>query len=270
VPDSDGCGCDCCNAADAESDASVPMKSLPGPSVPIHTSRRKFIQYTSALTRIASGLAASPAMAADNGAEAAVADDKKNIIAVSGPVAPFSTTRTYRNIVLSNGLKVVLVQDKMAQRSSVALSIDGAGQFAEPDEIPGLAHLMEHIVLSSTCRLGKSKVLDRRARRLWNNGDAKPGSRIGDSNLDAGEADFEDWLSEVDGAAMPSLRPDSFAFTSPDRTKSYPRDWRDFLCCSLSMKSRPRYRSRTLCRERSNGCRTTWTIQATHRGRFTS
>ena len=98
----------------------------------------------------------------------------------------------------------------MAQRSSVALSIDGAGQFAEEPEIPGLAHLMEHIVLSSTrARHGKSEILQRKARKLWNNGGRariKEEENMSSNKMD-GQEDFEDWLSENDG--------DSNAFTAP-------------------------------------------------------
>ena len=67
---------------------------------------------------------------------------RKNTIAIPGQLAPFSTTRTDWNIVLSSGLKVVLVKYSLSQRSSVALNIDGADQFLEPDEIPRFAHLM--------------------------------------------------------------------------------------------------------------------------------
>lgn len=212
-----GC-CDCCefcnstaNAAD-EHCSSQALVQLPKQPKLFYTSRRKFVGYAAALAGMA-GFPSSPAFAdvgsgAMRDVDPILASDKKSIIAVSAPLPPFSTTRTYRNIVLSNGLKVVLVKDSMAQRSSVALSIDGAGQFAEPEYIPGLAHLMEHIVLSSTRRLGGPKVLERKARRLWKNGDAvrQIANTVADGSS-SGEQDFEDWLAENDG--------DSNAFTAP-------------------------------------------------------
>ena len=86
--------------------------------------------------------------------------------------SPFSSTRQYKTITLANGLRVLLVSDKLAIRSSAAFGIGGAGQFSDPPDLPGLAHLMEHMVLSSNTftPFRKSK-------------------------------DFEDWLSENEGAS---------------------------------------------------------------------
>lgn len=103
------------------------------------------------------------------------------------------------------GLQVVLVKDTQAQRSSVALTIDGAGQFSDPEELPGLAHLCEHIVLSSS--KARTKVLQRKARRIW--GSYKETSQLDKSRINdvSDEEDFEAWLSDNDG--------DSNAFTAP-------------------------------------------------------
>jgi insulysin len=90
------------------------------------------------------------------------------------PTIPFSTRRSYKQILLPNGLKVLLVSDKKAFRASAALCISGAGQFQEDPDIGGLAHLMEHMVSSA-----------------------------------ASKQDFEDWLTDQEGA--------SNAFTAPDR-----------------------------------------------------
>lgn len=101
-----------------------------------------------------------------------------------GPTTPFSSRRQYKTIQLgSNGLRVLLVSDKQAVRASAALSIDGAGQFDEPPEIPGLAHLMEHMALSSS----------------------------------PPERDFEDWLEEREGASNAFTAPGyvCFHFNSP-------------------------------------------------------
>jgi insulysin len=101
---------------------------------------------------------------------------------------PFSSTRKYKMIKLNNELKVLLVSDKQAVRAAAALAIDGAGQFSDPEELPGCAHLMEHMILSSasSSRFRKS-------------------------------ADFEDWLSDVEGAsnAFTGYEQVCFHFTSP-------------------------------------------------------
>ena len=83
---------------------------------------------------------------------------------------PFASFRKYKSITLPNGLKCLLVKDKVVTQSSCALTIGGAGQFS--DTLDGLAHLMEHISLSST-----------NTRRR--------GSR--------NAQDFDEWLSEYDG-----------------------------------------------------------------------
>jgi insulysin len=62
---------------------------------------------------------------------------------------PYSSVRRYKTVELSNGMTALLVSDKTARQSSAALTINGAGQFAEPSYLNGLAHLMEHIALSS-------------------------------------------------------------------------------------------------------------------------
>lgn len=80
---------------------------------------------------------------------------------------PFSTVRKYKSLTLSNGMRVLLVNDKYARQSSAALTIKGAGQFSDPIYLAGMAHLMEHMVLSS--RPGTS----------WSN-----------------QGDFEEWLEE--------------------------------------------------------------------------
>jgi len=99
-----------------------------------------------------------------------------------GPTTPFSSRRQYKTIQLNNGLRVLLVSDKKALQASAAMSIEGAGQFDEPPEIPGLAHLMEHMTLSSYP-----------------------------------ERDFEDWLEDKEGASNAFTAPGyvCFHFNSP-------------------------------------------------------
>ena len=90
-------------------------------------------------------------------------------------VVPFSSTRQYKSIRLSNGMQVLLVSDKTARQASAALTIGGAGQFSDPPGLNGLAHLMEHMTLSSPTSL----------RQLKRNK----------------HQDFEDWLQDVNGSS---------------------------------------------------------------------
>jgi len=89
------------------------------------------------------------------------------------PVIPYSSVRKYKTIQLpNNGMHVLLVSDRRLSTAQAALSINGAGQFADPDNLPGCAHLMEHMVLSYS---SKSSFKVRR--------------------------NFEDWLSDRVGAS---------------------------------------------------------------------
>lgn len=101
--------------------------------------------------------------------------DTKAVFEETLSVSPFSSTRQYKSLRLSpNGLQVLLVCDKRAAQASAALTIGGAGQFADPPDLSGLAHLMEHMTLSS------------RSGRRRRNKDAQ---------------DFEEWLTDVDGSS---------------------------------------------------------------------
>jgi insulysin len=66
-------------------------------------------------------------------------------------------------------MQVLLVSDKLAPQSSAALTIGGAGQFSDPPDLLGLAHLMEHMSLSS--------------------------------RKNNAQRDFEEWLNDYDGAS---------------------------------------------------------------------
>jgi hypothetical protein len=88
---------------------------------------------------------------------------------------PFSSVREQELITLSNGLEVLLVNDKLASQSTAALVVDGAGQFTDSEDLPGLAHLMEHMVLSSNSN--------------------------SDSTFGRNKGDLEEWLGENGGAS---------------------------------------------------------------------
>ena len=61
---------------------------------------------------------------------------------------PFHTVRSSKVLRLSNGLTVVLVSDVLVWRASACLAVAGAGQWADPPDLPGAAHLLEHMLLS--------------------------------------------------------------------------------------------------------------------------
>lgn len=88
--------------------------------------------------------------------------------ATRAPLLPYASVRRSKTLRLSNGLEVLLVTDRRASRATAALTVGGAGQFA--DTRPGMAHLLEHLILSTRSRRGKNQ-------------------------------DFEDWLGDQEGAS---------------------------------------------------------------------
>jgi insulysin len=136
-------------------------------------SRRRFVTWGAAAGSAWSMSSAEEAQAETNISETSEIEYGGNIREVS--VVPFSTTRQYKSIRLANGMQVLLVSDKTARQASAALTISGAGQFSDPPGLNGLAHLMEHMTLSSRTSLRQMK------RNKYQ--------------------DFEDWLEEVDGSS---------------------------------------------------------------------
>jgi insulysin len=57
--------------------------------------------------------------------------------------------RRYRAITLKNGLKALLISDKEAEKAGAALDVH-VGHFSDPDELPGLAHFLEHMLFLGT------------------------------------------------------------------------------------------------------------------------
>jgi insulysin len=104
-------------------------------------------------------------------------------------IIPYSSVRRYKTLTLSNGLRVLLVSDRTAPRASACLTVSGAGQFDEPPDLPGLAHLMEHMILSFN-----SKSTFRTSR------------------------DFEEWLGDNEGAsnAFTAYEHVCFHFSCPE------------------------------------------------------
>ena len=130
-----------------------------------HT-RRELFAFGPALS-IALSLLEKPL---DANAGEVISRNAGTVIDVSN-IIPFSSVRKSKTITLSNGLRVLLVNDKRASQSTAALIVDGVGQFSDFAELPGLAHLMEHMILSCS------------------------------SDSKFGKGDLEDWLATNEGAS---------------------------------------------------------------------
>ncbi|ODV61185.1 uncharacterized protein ASCRUDRAFT_23922, partial [Ascoidea rubescens DSM 1968] len=62
---------------------------------------------------------------------------------------PDVDNRSYRIIQLKNGLEVLLIHDETTQKSSASISVK-AGRFQDPPNLPGLAHLCEHVLFMTS------------------------------------------------------------------------------------------------------------------------
>lgn len=62
---------------------------------------------------------------------------------------PLLDDREYRVVVLDNGIEALLVQDLTTDKAAAALDV-GVGSFADPPDLPGLAHFLEHLLFMGT------------------------------------------------------------------------------------------------------------------------
>ncbi|MBU2896440.1 insulinase family protein [Vibrio hepatarius] len=60
-----------------------------------------------------------------------------------------NNTNQYRYLTLTNGLKVLVIRDKNAQKSAAALAVN-VGHFDDPDDRQGMAHYLEHMLFLGT------------------------------------------------------------------------------------------------------------------------
>ena len=71
-------------------------------------------------------------------------DDVASSTASAVVVSP-NDERAYDLITLSNGIEVILVSDPTAEKSAAALSV-GLGAASDPEDYPGMAHYLEHML----------------------------------------------------------------------------------------------------------------------------
>jgi insulysin len=123
---------------------------------------------------------------------------------------------------LKNGIKVLLVSDQQRadQTASCAMSVYGAGQFADPADLPGLAHLMEHVILKTGSSTDRNRNFMRNLFNSSNNNKASSSSTASTKQQrEEEERDFEDWLSDrCDGASNAFTAYDTvcFHFSCPE------------------------------------------------------
>jgi insulysin len=85
-------------------------------------------------------------------AGAAVADSGGSQAVVAPPVTVVQSPnddRDYRFVTLDNGLRVLLVSDPATDKAAASLVVF-RGSYHDPDEYPGLAHFLEHMLFIGT------------------------------------------------------------------------------------------------------------------------
>ena len=63
--------------------------------------------------------------------------------------APELDDRSYRVIQLPNQLEALLVHDPKADKASASVNVN-VGSFSDADDMPGMAHAVEHLLFMGT------------------------------------------------------------------------------------------------------------------------
>lgn len=66
---------------------------------------------------------------------------------------PLLDDRSYRVIRLPNKLEALLVHDPETDKASAALDVD-VGNFSDREDMPGMAHAVEHLLFMGTEKVG--------------------------------------------------------------------------------------------------------------------
>lgn len=97
--------------------------------------------------------------------------------------------RQYRIVNSQNGLKVLLVSDPKATRSAVAMTI-AAGHFRDPDECPGLSHLLEHCLFSGCKAYPKENQINQYIESYGGHINAWTAAELTGFHIDCSHEDF--------------------------------------------------------------------------------
>lgn len=86
-----------------------------------------------------------PAASAPDGAGLPLRDKKSAVERVTDKLeTPSLDDRSYRVIRLPNQLEALLVHDAETDKASAAMDVN-VGNFSDEDDMPGMAHAVEHV-----------------------------------------------------------------------------------------------------------------------------
>lgn len=71
---------------------------------------------------------------------------------------PETDDRSYRVIELSNRLEALLVHDPNTDKASASLNVN-VGNFSDEEDMPGMAHAVEHLLFMGTEKVSRHRVL---------------------------------------------------------------------------------------------------------------
>jgi insulysin len=75
-------------------------------------------------------------------------------VLTDGMEKPLLDNRTYRVVRLANDLEALLIHDPDTDKASAAMDVN-IGSFSDADDMPGMAHAVEHLLF-----MGTEKVCD--------------------------------------------------------------------------------------------------------------
>lgn len=76
------------------------------------------------------------------------ASTRANVL-TDGMEKPLLDNRTYRVVRLANDLEALLIHDPDTDKASAAMDVN-IGSFSDADDMPGMAHAVEHLLFMGT------------------------------------------------------------------------------------------------------------------------
>jgi hypothetical protein len=74
----------------------------------------------------------------------------RDVVVISDELEkPLLDKRSYRLVQLPNKLEVMLIHDPETDKASAAIDVN-VGSFSDPEDMPGLAHAVEHMLFMGT------------------------------------------------------------------------------------------------------------------------
>lgn len=158
------------------------------------------------------------------------------------PEERLSSQRLYRELVMPNGLHVLLMSDPEVSNASAALNVN-VGSFADPAEHQGLAHFTEHAIFLGSKKFPSTDVMFEVTSR--NGGYSNAFTDINNTNYqfeispDAFSEALEIFADGLTHPLMPAeaLENEKNAITEEYERNTQDSSWRDFVMVKNAIKA---------------------------------